>query len=928
MAMLQGTKALEVWCRKVTEGYDHVNVVNMTTSWRSGLGFCAIIHRFRPELVDYKSLDPDNVYGNNEMAFATAEQHLGIPSLLDPQDMAECELLDRLSILTYLSQFYQAFHGATSPSKETSGPLHKLRYTTGTASSSRSSSEASSPSKSSISGSRRNRSEPCRLCGNAVFILERLNVSGKLLHRTCFKCARCQTQLSIANYYETEAGAYCCDMCPDEELSQAQVAEANKKIVEHHLDSSTSEDEEDDNAKSGRVSQNSLPESMQRREEDDNSTMLKAEVVRRDDSSCEDVLVTVSMGPSNNNEQEETPAVNDDNNDDDNNNDKDNDQVAQTCTTVNEEATSTESPIELNRIPDEVQEAIVVTEEEEEENPISLPVANDNQEEDLEEAPAEGKKVEDHLDTNVDLTAEHEVKIVEDNAEQVVVVEPEEDDGHKEEEEEQDASYPGDLNPFDHPVVVVEQDKSKEDEVRVVHESTNPFGSDLEDSDDEKKTSMGTPLVGPPKPPRVSLNPFGSDFEDDDEDTGSSKGRSPGKRRKKRPAPKPPGQTNATSTPIPSPRPSLRPSPECPTPAPRPSVVKPGRPPPPRPPPPADLPKQRKERDNLNRRSQQLMETSSISDASSIMSTSTTQSDAMGATAAAAANNQQLPAIILTPLSPDKAHSEGQWKRKKGPAPPRPIPPKRQVKKLPRKAVNTELHDIEVKQQELERQGVDLEKNIREVCERTDAERAEAGLDNNDRDSLGPEAEDLIIQLFELVNEKNELFRRQTELMYMKREHRLEEEHADIEHQIRVLMAKPDALRTDDDKKNEDKLIERLMAIVSQRNEIVDCLEMDRLRELEEDESIEIHMGEYAAIKPPPEDEKKKKKKKKEKKKKKKDKTYDADKDIDTSEFPGSLGSSPKPSPKKTPTLAVDKDKARKLKKKLLATLKPSTIKR
>merc|ERR1712018_599258 len=193
--------------------------------------------------------------------------------------------------------------------------------------------------------------------------------------------------------------------------------------------------------------------------------------------------------------------------------------------------------------------------------------------------------------------------------------------------------------------------------------------------------------------------------------------------------------------------------------------------------------------------------------------------------------------------------------------PPRPIPPKRQVKKLPRKAVNNELMDIEIKQLELERQGVDLEKTIREVCEKSDKEREEAGLDNNDRDSLGPEAEDLIVQMFELVNEKNELFRRQTELMYMKTEHRLEEEHADIEHQIRVLMAKPDALRTDDDKVLEDKLIDRLMAIVTQRNEIVDCLEMDRLRELEEDESIEIHLGEYAAIKPPDEEEMAKKKK-------------------------------------------------------------------
>merc|ERR1712223_1140649 len=399
-------------------------------------------------------------------------------------------------------------------------------------------------------------------------------------------------------------------------------------------------------------------------------------------------------------------------------------------------------------------------------------------------------------------------------------------------------------------------------------------------------------------------NPFGSDFEDESEEEvvlESKKQPLQPPSRKKRHAPPPP---TMTSSPIPSPRTSLH----------RAAA-------PPRPPPPSVSGKMggkiKKDEDNLSRRSQILEE--SVKEV-------VEDSDTVSLSA-------------LTPMSPNKANMEGQWKKKKGPAPARPIPPKRQVKKLPRKAVNMELVDIEIKQLELERQGVDLEKTIREVCEKSDKEREEAGLDNNDRDSLGPQAEDLIVQLFELVNEKNELFRRQTELMYMKREHRLEEEHADIEHQIRVLMAKPDALRTDEDKILEDKLITRLMAIVSQRNEIVDCLEMDRLRELEEDESIEIHMCEYAAIKPQDEDEmlkKKKDKKKKEKKKKKKDKAYDADKDIDTSEFPSSasagggasLSSSPRPSPKKSPLAFNDKDKAKKLKKKLMSTLKPISMKR
>lgn len=105
----------------------------------------------------------------------------------------------------------------------------------------------------------------------------------------------------------------------------------------------------------------------------------------------------------------------------------------------------------------------------------------------------------------------------------------------------------------------------------------------------------------------------------------------------------------------------------------------------------------------------------------------------------------------------------GKWKRRKGPAPSLPIPQRKVIQMLPLEDIRHELEVIEVQQQGLEKQGVQLEKMIRERCEGAENE-------NKPISEFKPnskEAEDLILQLFELVNEKNELFRRQAELMYL-----------------------------------------------------------------------------------------------------------------------------------------------------------------
>lgn len=131
-------------------------------------------------------------------------------------------------------------------------------------------------------------------------------------------------------------------------------------------------------------------------------------------------------------------------------------------------------------------------------------------------------------------------------------------------------------------------------------------------------------------------------------------------------------------------------------------------------------------------------------------------------------NRQSQNVVLLPGEDPEmpfgsNKSSYGKWKRRKGPAPSLPIPPRKVLQMLPLEDIRHELEVIEVQQQGLEKQGVQLEKMIRERCEGNDTETTP--LDEFKPNSK--EVEDLILQLFELVNEKNELFRRQAELMYL-----------------------------------------------------------------------------------------------------------------------------------------------------------------
>ncbi|XP_072278376.1 F-actin-monooxygenase MICAL2 isoform X2 [Pyxicephalus adspersus] len=102
---------LLTWCQKQTEGYRNVNVTNLTGSWRSGLALCALIHHFRPDLLDFDSLNEDDAVRNNQLAFDIAEKEFGISPMTSAKEMASNEEPDKLSMVLYLSKFYELFRG-------------------------------------------------------------------------------------------------------------------------------------------------------------------------------------------------------------------------------------------------------------------------------------------------------------------------------------------------------------------------------------------------------------------------------------------------------------------------------------------------------------------------------------------------------------------------------------------------------------------------------------------------------------------------------------------------------------------------------------------------------------------------------------------------------------------------------------------------
>ncbi|XP_021391683.2 F-actin-monooxygenase MICAL1 [Lonchura striata] len=245
------------WCQASTAGYPGVAVTNFSTSWTSGLALCALIHRFRPDLVDFDSVEPQDAIRTHQMLLDIAEQELGIQPVLSSVEMATMTEPDRLGLITYLSHFYQIF--GTSPEVEVSKKPLSPRGTRGailflsklqksrTLAHKRSQDGAQKDSE--VKRSRRDteldtgldgdtqdsahklpqatvmdpgqpprerageNSDACYFCGRRVYIVERASAEGRFFHRGCFQCRRCGATLRLGDYaFDEEDGNFYCSL--------------------------------------------------------------------------------------------------------------------------------------------------------------------------------------------------------------------------------------------------------------------------------------------------------------------------------------------------------------------------------------------------------------------------------------------------------------------------------------------------------------------------------------------------------------------------------------------------------------------------------------------------------------------------------------------------------------------------------------------
>uniref|UniRef100_A0A8C2Z8T4 F-actin monooxygenase n=1 Tax=Cyclopterus lumpus TaxID=8103 RepID=A0A8C2Z8T4_CYCLU len=216
---------LLTWCQKQTQGYRGVDVTNLTSSWRNGLALCALIHRQRPELIDYDSLNEEDVAGNNQLAFDLAEREFGIQPVTRGKEMAAEAEPDKLLMVLYLSKFFEAFRNSPGNNNNNGQAPSCFCYR-------RPNTQKLLKGQFTLKYKKYvfvllavvlfsvvrkdfppglGGSDTCHFCTKRVYVMERLSAEGYFFHRECFRCDVCNSTLRLGGHIfdSQEAKFYC-----------------------------------------------------------------------------------------------------------------------------------------------------------------------------------------------------------------------------------------------------------------------------------------------------------------------------------------------------------------------------------------------------------------------------------------------------------------------------------------------------------------------------------------------------------------------------------------------------------------------------------------------------------------------------------------------------------------------------------------------
>ncbi|KAG9269124.1 F-actin-methionine sulfoxide oxidase mical1-like [Astyanax mexicanus] len=225
------------WCQKHTAWCNRVQVKDLSQSWKSGLALCALIHHFRPKLIDMSRLKEKDAKFNNQLAFDILQREFGIEPIMSASDMATSKEIDQLSMVLYLTQVHNAFTETPVPKDQSSHKslslsrtrsavffLNKLKHN---------SLQRRKESQTAKREERRDEmreeeeqkkdpvselppaepgSSECYFCHQQLYVLERGSAEGKFFHRSCFTCQQCGTTLRQGGYtFYPDTGRFYCE---------------------------------------------------------------------------------------------------------------------------------------------------------------------------------------------------------------------------------------------------------------------------------------------------------------------------------------------------------------------------------------------------------------------------------------------------------------------------------------------------------------------------------------------------------------------------------------------------------------------------------------------------------------------------------------------------------------------------------------------